>query len=668
MEAPDAEFEPLAIEAHYPPPRARIDPDPDKGWFRRIWPILLGHAPLIAVSLGFVILNSLTEVALIWGVGQTVDVLVLGAAPKVPTAWILAHLGFGEPAAGRYAAQPFILALGGLGALQLIFGFFSGLTTSRANQSVEYCLRGLVYEHLSRLSFSFYDRAQTGQLVSRANSDIRAVQMYLAFVPRLGSAALSFSVALALMMSESVLLASVILATLPAVYFVGLAMRSRLFPTSWLIQARQADIATIVDENVTGVRIVKSFNAERGQLRLLERAAERLRWAAMLQVRIRARYAPLLISLPRLSRAALLGVGGWLVIQGQTSIGSLLAFNFYVARLQAPFRMIGFLMIMAQRARASALRIFEILDEPPEIQDAPNAIVLREPQGAVEVRKLTFAYTGQAPILRELSLRLEPGETLAVVGRTGCGKSTLARLLPRFYEATEGEVLIDGNDVRAYTVKSLRAHIGLVPDEPFLFSDTLRNNIAYGRPEAKLDEVIAAAQAAGAHEFIEKLERGYDTIVGERGYTLSGGQRQRVAIARTLLANPKFLILDDATSSIDVELEHQIHGALRTLMQGRTTLVIAHRVSTIRLADRVALLENGCISAEGTHEALLRSVPAYRDILEHSEERRADAVQSEREKAGARPKRRQRGGRTVSAENDLEPGLSLGALAGGEHE
>jgi ATP-binding cassette, subfamily B, bacterial len=303
--------------------------------------------------------------------------------------------------------------------------------------------------------------------------------------------------------------------------------------------------------------------------------------------------------------------------------------------VQAPFRMVGFMMIMAQRAAASAVRIFELIDEIPDVRDVPGAVDLVEPRGEVEFRKVSFGYARGPRVLSELDLHVRPGETVALVGRTGSGKSTLVRLLPRFYDTDGGEILIDGRDVRGYGVKSLRSHIGIVLDEPFLFSDTVRANIAYARPDAPIEEVIEAAISAGAHEFIVQLESGYDTLIGERGYTLSGGQRQRIAIARTLLANPKILVLDDATSSIDVQLEHQIHDALRRLMKGRTTLIIAHRLSTIRLADRVVLLSGGRVIADGRHEELLASVKEYAEILSRADEPRPARAA----RAAARPVR-----------------------------
>jgi ATP-binding cassette subfamily B protein len=398
-------------------------------------------------------------------------------------------------------------------------------------------------------------------------------------------------------------------------------MRSKMFPVSWIVSARQADVATIVEENVTGTRVVKSFAAEPDQIRLLAKAAERLRWAASLQVDIRAKYSPYMQNLPRLGLAMVLLCGGKLYLDGKVSIGTIIEFNAYVVMLQMPFMMLGFLMMMGQRAAASAGRIFEIIDEPAEIADRPGAVDLIDPEGDVLFEHVAFSYTADGPrVLEGFDLHMRPGETVALVGRTGTGKSTAARLLPRFYDTTEGAVRIDGMDVRDLTVESLRSHIGLVLDEPFLFSETIRNNIAYGRPDATQEEIEAVSAAAGVTEFVDKLPEGFDTMVGERGYTLSGGQRQRIAIARTLLVNPRILILDDATSAIDVQVEHEIHGALTTLMKGRTTLIIAHRLSTISLAERVVLLQDGRIAADGTHAELMATVPAYAEVLARAEE------------------------------------------------
>ncbi len=484
-----------------------------------------------------------------------------------------------------------------------------------------------MYRKFSTLSFSYFDRMQSGQLISRANSDIRSVQMFLAFAPTVVISMITFVVAFGLMATTSVSLAVVAVITLPGVYFVGAKMRSEMFPVSWIVSSRQADVATIVEENVTGTRVVKSFAAEPDQIKLLADAATRLRWAGSLQVDIRAKYSPYMQNLPRLGLAMVLLYGGHLYLAGKVSIGTIIEFNAYVVMLQAPFMMLGFLMMMGQRAAASAGRIFEILDETPAVLDRAGAVDLIEPAGEVHFEGVTFAYGAEdAPnVLDGFDLHLAPGETVALVGRTGTGKSTAARLLPRFYDVTGGAIRIDGHDVRDLTVESLRSHIGLVLDEPFLFSETIRGNIAYGRPDATQDEIDAVAAAAGVSEFVAKLPEGFDTMVGERGYTLSGGQRQRIAIARTLLVNPRILILDDATSAIDVQVEHEIHGALKTLMQGRTTLIIAHRLSTISLADRVVLLHHGRIAADGTHSHLMATVPAYAEVLARAEEEWTEA-------------------------------------------
>lgn len=519
---------------------------------------------------------------------------------------------------------PYVWGLVGLAAVRFVFGGLYRYGLFRTAYRFETDLRALIYDKLTRLSFAYFDRTQSGQVISRANSDIRSIQLLLAFGPLVLMSALTFVMAFAFMLRIHVTLTLVALSTMPGVWLAGTRLRTRVFPLSWVVQARTADIATIVDENINGIRVVMSHAAEERQVRALARAAQRLRWASIETARQRARWTPLIEALPRLGAALVLLYGGILAIDGKVSVGTLVAFNAYVILLQTPFRMFGFLMIQAQRASASAERIFEILDEDIEVDEKPGAIDLVDPIGRVELRDVRFRYprTGKSGpfVLDGLSLRIEPGERVAIVGRTGSGKSTIARLLPRFYDVQSGAVLIDDHDVRDLTLRSLRHHVGLVLDEPFLFSVSLRDNIAYGRPDASDEEVIAAAKAAQAHDFITALPEGYDTVVGERGYTLSGGQRQRIAIARTLLVNPRILVLDDATSAIDVTTEEAIHQALETLMEGRTTIVIAHRLSTIALADRVVLLEGGRIVADGTHSELLATEPRYVDVLARGEE------------------------------------------------
>ncbi|HEX4082580.1 MAG TPA: ABC transporter ATP-binding protein, partial [Acidimicrobiales bacterium] len=555
----------------------------------------------------------------------------------------------------------------GLGVGGAVAGYVSRLFLFKTAYAFEFDLRNIIYEHLTKMSFPFYDRVQSGQLISRANSDIRSVQMYMTFAPMILVQCGIGVVAFGFMLSIDVPLAFVAMATMPFVYLVGVKMRKSMFPVSWIIQARLADVATVVDENVNGVRVVKSFAAEQDQLETLAKAADKVQWGYVKDTDLRAQWTPALQNLPQVGLALVLLFGGYMVIHGHLGVGTILAFNAYLLMLQAPFMMLGMIIMMGQRAAASADRIYEILDEQPTIVDRPGAVDLVGGDGDVRFDHVTFAYAGDGVrtagdgvrtagdggatgdggaasngvagdgvvgngaagdrvagdggnVLDHLDLHLRPGETVALVGRTGAGKSTVARLLTRFYDVTGGAVHIDGHDVRDVTLASLRAQVGVVLDEPFLFSASVRDNIAYGRPTAADDEIVAAAVAAGADEFIDALADGYDTVVGERGYTLSGGQRQRIAIARTLLVNPPVLVLDDATSAIDVQVELRIHGALRRLMEGRTTLVIAHRLSTISLADRVVLLEGGRVVADGTHAELLATTPLYAAVLAQADD------------------------------------------------
>jgi ATP-binding cassette subfamily B protein len=539
----------------------------------------------------------------------------------------------------RSELTTWIFVLLGLAAGRFAFGAIYRYSMFELAWNVETDLRALLYDHLTTLSFSYYDRTQSGQVISRANSDIRSIQLLLAFGPLILMSGIAFVIAFAFMLTIHLPLTLVALSTLPGVYVFGQRLRNTVFPLTWVSQARMAELATIVDENINGTRVVKSFAAEERQVNLLARAADHLRWANVGAISARAKYNPFIEALPRVGMAGVLLYGGVLAINGEVSIGTLFAFNAYVIMLQAPFRMFGFVLLQAQRARASAARIYEVLDEDPEIADAPGAHELSDPRGSIVFSDVHFRYpntdpttdrsgddsndavrsTGRLPVLIGLNLAIEAGETVAIVGRTGSGKSTIARLLARFYEIDSGELLLAGQRVDQVTLASLRHHIGLVFDEPFLFSTSVRDNIAYGRPTATIDEVIEAATAAQAHEFITQLSNGYDTVVGERGYTLSGGQRQRIAIARTLLENPPILILDDATSAIDVTVESAIHGALDELLRDRTTVLIAHRLSTIALADRVVLLEDGKIVADGTHQDLLANEPRYVQILAEAE-------------------------------------------------
>jgi ATP-binding cassette subfamily B protein len=475
-------------------------------------------------------------------------------------------------------------------------------------------LRSVIYNHLFTLSFSFFDKTQTGQLISRANSDIKTIQMFLMIAPMLLTSLLSFAFAAVYMLSVHLTLALASMIAIPLVFFLSVKLRRLTFPLSWLTQARQADVAVIVDESINGQRIIKSFAQELMQVNLLAKAAKKLQWVQVRSIDVSAFYNPLIENLSVLGSVLVWVYGGWLVIEGEIGLGALVAFTMYLMMIQMPFRFLGWMLMLEQRAKASAGRIFEILDETSEIKDKENKIEMEKLEGKISFNDVHFAYAEQ-PILKGLSFEVEPKETVAIVGQTGSGKSTIVRLLSRFYEADKGNISIDGVPVQDMGIRNLHYHIAQVLDEPFLFSVSIKDNIAYGRPDATTDEIIQAAKAAEAHDFINQTLDGYETVVGERGYTLSGGQRQRLGIARALLVDPSILILDDATSSIDVQIEAKIHKSLLKLLDKRTTILIAHRLSTISLADRILVLDNGKIIASGTHEDLLRDEPRYSEIL-----------------------------------------------------
>jgi ATP-binding cassette subfamily B protein len=590
-------FEPIAVSLEYEPPPAQIDPRTELGWMRRLWPLLRARLAAFLLAIGMGLLALITQIAvpavLRDGIDNALDRQTSSLAPYV---WALIGL-----AVGRF-----------------VFGGLYRYLLFRAAYRVETDLRAVIYQHLTKLSFSFYDRTQSGQVISRANSDIRSIQLLLAFGPLVLMSGLTFVLAFGYMLTIHVGLTLVALSTMPGVYWSGLKLRQKVFPLSWVVQARMAEMATVVDENIQGVRVVQSFAQERAQITALARAAQKLRWASIETAINRARWSPVIEALPRVGSALVLLYGGKLAIDGHVTVGTLVAFNAYVIVLQTPFRMLGFLLIQSQRAGASARRVFEVLDERSEILESPTARDLVAPEGRVEFRDVVFRYAPKLPaVLDGASFVIEPGQRVAIVGRTGSGKSTIARVLPRFYDVDSGAVCIDGVDVREFTLASVRHHVSLVLDEAFLFSVSLRDNIAFGRPSASMEDIEAAARAAQAHDFIMDLPEGYETVVGERGYTLSGGQRQRIAIARTLLVNPKILVLDDATSAIDVTTEDAIHDALDTLMQNRTTIIIAHRLSTISLAERVMLLDDGRIVATGTHAELMATEPRYAEVLAH---------------------------------------------------
>ncbi len=502
---------------------------------------------------------------------------------------------------------------------------------------VQHELRTELFDSLSRLDGARQDEIHTGQLVGRSISDLNMVQSLLSMVPvTFGNLAL-FVLTLGIMVVLSPVLTIVAVAVAPALWLIALASRRRLFPASWHAQQQSGDVAGVVDEAIGGVRVVKGFGQEEQEQERLEEASSRLFASRLRMIRLTARYNPALTAIPSLGMVGVLALGGWLAIQGSITLGTFLAFSAYLALMTGPVRMLTMMVTIGQEARASVIRVFDIIDSRPAITDQPDAIELPPDASGLSFNGVRFGYVPSEPVLRGLSLRVEPGETVAVVGASGSGKSTIALLLPRFYDPQAGSVRIGGYDVADVTRDSLRAAIGLVMEDSFLFSDTIRANIAYGRPGATEEQVMAAAQAAQAHEFIVRLPQGYDTVVGEQGMTLSGGQRQRVALARALITDPRVLLLDDATSAIDPRLEAEIHAALREIMRGRTTLIIAHRRSTLNLADRIVVLDQGQVADSGTHEELTERCPLYRELITGPEDDEAAAGARTVRHFGVRP-------------------------------
>ena len=508
-----------------------------------------------------------------------------------------------------------ILALGAAKALLMVGRrFISGWQAL----GVEFDLRNALYAHLVRMSFGFYDRHQTGQLMSRATVDLQAVRFFLGYgLIFFFQHVLTIVGVTAVMLYLRWELALVALAVTPLIVALAYRYSHVAHPILRDVQQKMADVATVAEENIVGVHVVKAFAQEQAEQGKFAARSEAVFSRSVEANRQRALYVPLLSFVPLIAQAAVLLVGGWMVVQNTLSIGDFFRFNIFVTMLIMPLRMLGMWIGQAQRATASGERIFQVLDEPEEVADRPGAIDLPEGPGHVWFDDVSFGYAHERPVLEGIELDIEPGRTVALIGHTGSGKTTLAALVPRFYDASRGRVLIDGHDVRDVTRASLRAEIGVVAQDPFLFSATVRENIAFGAPWAEDDDVARAARLAQAHEFIAALPDGYDTVIGERGITLSGGQRQRVAIARALIVDPRVLILDDATASVDATTEALIRAGLREAMEGRTTLIIAHRLSTIALADELVVLDGGRICARGTHDELIATSDVYREIYEH---------------------------------------------------
>ncbi len=524
-----------------------------------------------------------------------------------------------------------VAVLIGLGIARAVLMAGRRLLSGQIALDVEMDMRSGLYARLVRLSFGFYDRHQTGQLMSRATVDLQGVRFFLGY-----GLIFFFQNALTVVSVTVVLfffqwkLALIVLAITPLLILLAYRYSHIAHPTLRDVQQKLADVATVAEENIVGVHVVKAFAQEPAEQAKFVNRSEIVFQQTLRANRQRATYVPLISFVPLLATAAVLLLGARMVERGALSPGAFVAFNLYLAMLVLPLRALGMWVGQAQRATAAGERIFEVIDEPEEIADKPGARELPQGGGAIRFDNVTFSYLEGRPVLHDVDLEIAPGRTVALIGHTGSGKTTLTSLVPRFYDVDAGRVLVDGADVRDVRLTSLRRAIGVIAQDPFLFSASVRDNIAFGRADLSDDDVLRAAQAAQAHEFIDRLPDGYATVIGERGITLSGGQRQRIAIARALAFDPRILILDDATASVDATTEAKIRAGLREAMRDRTTLIIAHRLSTIALADEIVVLADGRIAARGRHDELLHTSAVYREIYEHGllERQFADAVEA----------------------------------------
>ncbi|WP_420805400.1 ABC transporter ATP-binding protein [Amycolatopsis decaplanina] len=569
-------------------------PVPTGGWIRRLAASCWKHPWLVVLSLG----------AAIIGVGlQAAGPLLIREALDDAVAGDTSRLGL--LAAVMAALQ--VLTFGNAFARRYVGG--------RLALDVQHDLRRQVFNAVSRLDGGKQDALRTGQVASRAISDLQLVTSVLMQVPLSAGSVIFALLSLGAMLWMSPTLTLIAMVVAPAIAIIMAVSRKRLFPATWAAQQRAADVAQQVEETVTGVRVVKGFGQEAREVAKLEKTARQLFAERMRAARLSSLPTATTAALPAAGQVAVLAVGGILALKGEVSLGTFLAFATYLSILIGPARMISSLVVQAQLTRAGAERVNELIDAQPDVVDSPDARPLPEGPLGVRLEDVTFGYTRSDPVLDGLTLEARPGETLALVGTAGSGKSTISLLLPRFYDVHSGSVQVGDLDVRDVRQRDLRSVIGVVFEEAFLFSSSVRDNIAYGRPDASDEEIRAAARAAEADEFIQRLPEGYDTLVGERGLTLSGGQRQRLGLARALMTDPRVLVLDDATSAIDTVTEAAIHDTLRSVTASRTTLLIAHRRSTLALADRIAVLDKGRVVDVGTEEELLARCALFRELV-----------------------------------------------------
>ncbi|WP_406727460.1 ABC transporter ATP-binding protein [Streptomyces sp. GD-15H] len=575
---------------------------PQQGWARRLTGYAWRYPKDVVLALG-ASLGGMAVMALVPLITKVIIDDVIGDHSRAMAPWAGALIGA--------ALVVYVLTY--------IRRYYGG----RLALDVQHDLRTEMYRTITRLDGRRQDELSTGQVVGRATSDLQLIQGLLFMLPMTIGNILLFLISLGIMASLSLPLTGVALAVAPALWWIAKRSRTRLHPSTWYAQAQAAAVAGVVDGAVGGVRVVKGFGQEEQETGKLREVGRRLFAGRLRTIRLNSRYTPALQAVPALGQVAMLALGGWLAVRGGITLGTFVAFSTYLAQLVGPVRMLAVVLTVGQQARAGTERVLELIDTEPSLTDGTKELPADAP-ATVEFDDVSFGYDSPSgksiPVLNGLSFEIRPGETLAVVGASGSGKSTVSLLLPRFYDVTGGAVLVGGHDVRELTTESLRAAIGLVPEDSFLFSDTVRANIAYGRPDATEEQIVAAARAAQADRFITELPDGYDTTVGEHGLTLSGGQRQRVALARAILTDPRLLVLDDATSAVDARVEHEIHEALAEVMRGRTTLLIAHRRSTLNLADRIAVLEGGRLADIGTHDELQRRSARYRRLLTDPDE------------------------------------------------